>query len=364
MAVQQSSSIKIWITLLTILGIAFVCWLCWISLPVLIPLLVGVLLAYLLWPLVAWLEKILPPRGKERQWKRAAAVIIVIILLVIILIVLIAYIGAAIISASVALADRAPAIVTNVTASTSELLKVITVTLPADMTAKLQEGLANAGPKTTKFMQDFLVGSIAVIPTQIPTIMAVISLPFFLIFVLLNYEKYGRYFSDIFPAGMARHTTQVLKIFGDQMGRYIRMALIMAAIAGALVFTGTALLGVQYAAALGAVTAMAQLIPIVGPFISAAVVLVVTFALNPGVILWVIGIFVATQVIVALIQGPIQEKHFPLDPAIVMVLMTVGGFLGFYWGIILALPVGATAWNIYKYFRDISRAKQLETRVT
>jgi hypothetical protein len=44
-------------------------------------------------------------------------------------------------------------------------------------------------------------GRIAVIPTQIPTILAVISLPFFLIFVLLNYEKYGRYFADIFPKG-------------------------------------------------------------------------------------------------------------------------------------------------------------------
>jgi predicted PurR-regulated permease PerM len=39
---------------------------------------------------------------------------------------------------------------------------------------------------------------------------------------------------------MSGHASKVLKIFGDQMGRYIRMALIMAAIAGGLVFIGTA----------------------------------------------------------------------------------------------------------------------------
>jgi predicted PurR-regulated permease PerM len=364
MAVQQVPSRKAWTTLLIILGIALALWLCWISLPVLIPLLAGVLLAYLLWPLVVRLEKILPPKGKQRKWKRTVAVITVFILFIIIMVTLITYIGAAIIAASVALAEKAPDMISNLTASTSGWLKPILATMPGDLVAKIQEALAGAGPAAAKFAQDFLVGSFAVIPTKIPTIMAVISLPFFLIFLLLNYEKYGQYFKEFFPGDTGRHTAMILKIFGDQMGRYIRLALIMAAIAGTLVFLGTALAGVPYGAALGAVTACMQLIPIVGPFISAAVILVVTLAFRPDMILWVIGIIIVTQLIVSMIQGPIQEKHFPLDPAIVMVLMTVGGFLGFYWGIILALPVGATAWNIYKYFRDISRAKQLETKTT
>ena len=55
MASDSATFRKVWITLLVILGIALFLWLCWISMPVLIPFFVGILLAYLLFPLVTWL---------------------------------------------------------------------------------------------------------------------------------------------------------------------------------------------------------------------------------------------------------------------------------------------------------------------
>jgi predicted PurR-regulated permease PerM len=66
LASEVSTFRRVWIAVLVILGIALVLWLCWISLPVL-PFLVGILLAYLLFPLVTWLERLLPPRGKSRR---------------------------------------------------------------------------------------------------------------------------------------------------------------------------------------------------------------------------------------------------------------------------------------------------------
>ena len=51
---------------LILLGIAVVVWLAAISMAVLIPFLVGVLLAYLLMPVVKWLEKT-PPAQEEEQ---------------------------------------------------------------------------------------------------------------------------------------------------------------------------------------------------------------------------------------------------------------------------------------------------------
>jgi predicted PurR-regulated permease PerM len=364
MVAQEGAPRKAWITILIILGIAVFLWLCWISLPVLIPFLVGILLAYLLWPLVNWLEKILQPKGKEPKSKRAIAVVIVFAVFAIVLIVFIASIGAAMIAASSALVDKVPDLVVRSTAKVSEWLNAIRGMLPADTVAKFEKDLTDAAPAIGKFAKDFVVGSLAVIPSSMPTILGFITLPFFLIFVLINYQKYSQYLSDIFPGSKARHAHRMLKIFGDQMGRYIRYQIILAAIAGLLVFLGTAILGMEYAAALGAVTAFTQVIPIIGPFISAAIILIVTLALKPEVILWVIGIIIVTQVIVNLVQGPLQQRHFPLDPAVIMVLLTVGGFIGSYWGMILALPVGATVWDIYKYFRDMSRSEQIKTEVT
>jgi predicted PurR-regulated permease PerM len=355
---------RVWISVLVILGIALVLWLCWIALPVLIPFLVGILLAYLLFPLVTWLERILPPRGKSKGFKRVIAVILVFILFTLLLVAFVVYIGAAIVSASTALVSKAPEFVTKSMSQASEWLTVLETKISADIIAKAKGSIANAGPAIAKFIQDFVVGSIAVIPSSVPTILGFITLPFFLIFVLLNYEKYGRYFNEIFPSRVAKHSTTILTIFGTQMGRYIRFQIIMAAIEGTLVSLGLAILGEEYSLALGAVAAFTQVIPIIGPFLSAAVILLVTLALNPGSVLFVIGVLVLAQLVVMLIQGFVQEKHFPLDPAVVMVLMTVGGFIGSYWGIIFALPVGATVWNIYKYFRDEAKAARLKTEET
>jgi len=364
LASEVSTFRRVWIAVLVILGIALVLWLCWISLPVLIPFLVGILLAYLLFPLVTWLERLLPPRGKSRASKRVLSVIIVFILFTLLLIVFITYIGAAIVSASVALVNRAPEFVDKAMAQVNQWVSVIQSTVPADTITTVKQSITDAGPAISKFIQDFIVGSIAVIPASMPTILGFITLPFFLIFVLLNYERYGKYFNEIFPANVARHSTKILTIFGDQMGRYIRFMIIMAAIEGTLVTVGLLIVGMEYALAMGAVAAFTQVIPIIGPFISAAVILLVTLALKPQAMLMVFIVLAAAYLIVMALQGLVQEKHFPLDPGVVMVLMTVGGFIGSYWGIILALPVGATVWKIYKYFRDESRATRLKAEET
>ena len=364
MSSESATFRKVWISVLVILGIALVLWLCWISLPVLIPFFVGILLAYLLFPLVIWLERILPPKGKSKVYKRLIAVVIVFILFTLLLIAFIVYIGAAIVSASTALVSRAPEFVDKGMAQVNQWMTVIQTTVPPDTIATIKGSITNAGPAISKFIQDFVVGSIAVIPSSMPTILGFITLPFFLIFVLLNYERYGKYFNEIFPARVARHSTKVLTIFGNQMGRYIRFMIIMAAIEGTLVTLGLYIVGMEYSLAMGAVAAFTQVIPIIGPFISAAVILLMTLALKPEAMLMVVIVLVVAYLVVMALQGLVQEKHFPLDPGVVMVLMTVGGFIGSYWGIILALPVGATIWGMYKYSRDESKAARLKTEET
>ena len=364
MASEGGTFRRVWISLLVILGMALALWLCWISLPVLIPFLVGILLAYLLFPLVTRMESVLPPRGKKKVFKRILAVITVFILFTLLLIVFIVYIGAAIISASTALIQRAPELTAKSMTVVSGWTAIVQEQIPPETMAGIKQSITSAGPAISKFFQDFLVGSLAVVPSSIPTILGFITLPFFLIFVLLNYERYGKYFKEIFPVKVARHSTRILTIFGTQMGRYIRFMLIMAAIEGTLVTLGLSIVGLEYAPAMGAVAAFTQVIPIIGPFISAAVILLVTLALKPAAMLMVLGVLVLAYLVVMILQGLVQDKHFPLDPGVVMVLMTVGGFIGSYWGIILALPVGATVWGIYKYFRDEAQAARLKTDET
>lgn len=345
--------------------LALVVWLTAASMTVLIPFLVGILLAYMLMPVVNWLEHYLPPRGKAPKTRRIISIILVFIAFGLVLALFIVYIGATLVSASGALADKAPGFIDDSMANVTGWLKALGGSLPHAFSGQLQTIITNLGPAAGKFVQDFLVGSLAVIPASMPTIIGFLILPFFLFFVLNDYESFQKYFYDYLPANAARHTANILGIIGNNMGRYLRSQLILGLIVGFMVFIGLAILRLDYAPALAAVTAVTQFIPIVGPVISGLTVLLVTLALQPDKVVWALIIFVIAQAILNMVfVNWIQGKYMQIHPAIVMVLLVVGGYIAGLWGAILALPLGATIWQIYLYFRKQQAAKVvLETGV-
>jgi len=109
------------------------------------------------------------------------------------------------------------------------------------------------------------------------------------------------------------------------------------------------------------VTALTQFIPIIGPVISGLIIVIITLALAPDKILWVLMVFIAVQVLLnTVFVNWIQGKYMQIHPAIVMVLLVVGGYVGGFWGMILALPVAATVWEIFKYIRSQQQAEIIE----
>ena len=128
-----------------------------------------------------------------------------------------------------------------------------------------------------------------------------------------------------------------------------------------MVFIGLWVLQVDYAPALGAVTAVTQFIPIVGPVISGLIILIITLALQPAKVLWALLVVVLAQLILnTVLLNWIQGKFMQLHPAVVMVLLVVGGYVAGFWGMILAVPVAATIWEIFKYFRSLQKEQKLQ----
>jgi predicted PurR-regulated permease PerM len=350
--------------LLIVVIIALVLWLLAASMAVLVPFLIGILLAYMLMPVVNWLENLLPPKGKAPKTRRIISIILVFIAFAVILALFIVYVGATLVSASGALADKAPAFIDQSMDNVAAWIKVLGGSLPHALSGQLETITTNLGPSAGKFVQDFVVGSLAIIPASMPTIVGFLILPFFLFFVLNDYESFQKYFYDYLPATAARHTANILGIIGNNMGRYLRSQLILGLIVGFMVFIGLAILRVDYAPALAAVTAVTQFIPIVGPVVSGLIVLLVTLALQPDKALWALIIFVIAQGILnTVFVNWIQGRYMQIHPAIVMVLLVVGGYIAGLWGAILALPLGATIWQIYIYFRNQPRATVPETRL-
>jgi predicted PurR-regulated permease PerM len=362
MSTESSSYKKYWRPLLILVAVVLLLWLVYASMAVLIPFLVGILLAYLLMPVVLLLEKIMPPKGKGQKAKRVISIAIVFIVFTVICVLFMVYMGAALVSASTVLINKAPEYFTKGMEQATQWLNVFRGSIPQAIEAQIEGTLTNLGPSAGKFAQDFFVGSMAVIPATMPTVVGFFTLPFFLFFVLFDYESFKQYFHDMLPASSARHTEAILGIIGNVMGRYIRSQIILGLIVGGLVFLGLWILGVQYALAMGAVTAITQFIPVVGPVVSGLVIIILTLAIQPDKIIGAILVFVIAEGLLNVVfLNWVQGKYMQIHPAVVMVLLVVGGYIGGFWGMILALPVCATIWEIFKYFRAEHQAVKLQT---
>ena len=361
MSTPSSSFQKYWRPLLILGGIVLVLWLVAISMAVLVPFIVGILLAYLTIPFIIRLEKILPPRAKWQKVKRAISILVVFIVVTVLFVLFAEYIGSAVVSTVKVLFDKAPQYITQGMDRAAQFLNVFRRVMPQSLVVRIDDTVAGASPAIGKFIQDFVVGSMAMIPASIPTVIGFSALPFFLFFILYDYESFNQYLYALLPAGAARHTGNVLAIIGNVMGRYIRSQLILGLIVGTLVLLGLLIVNVEYAPAIAAVTALTQFIPIVGPVISGIMIVIITLATQPEKLVWALLVFIIAEGLLNLVFANwVQGKYMKMHPAIVMVLLAVGGYIAGFWGMILALPVCATAWEMFKYFLAEQQSAKLK----
>ena len=131
-----------------------------------------------------------------------------------------------------------------------------------------------------------------------------------------------------------------------QLGDYLRSRLVQTVIIAIICLIGYLILGLPFAILLGTVAGLANLIPYIGPFIGAIPALAVVFVDSRfGVGSSVIGIIVITigvQIIdTALVTPLLVGKSVELDPVTTVVVVLVGEqFLGLI-GMLMAVPLTA-----------------------
>jgi len=102
----------------------------------------------------------------------------------------------------------------------------------------------------------------------------------------------------------------------------------------------------QYAAMIGIIAGIGELIPMVGPYVATipAVIIVLATGTNPWVILWVLIFFtVLTQTENYLLAPKVMERHVKLSPVSTVFSLLAGGALLGLVGALLAIPLAAAA---------------------
>ena len=145
------------------------------------------------------------------------------------------------------------------------------------------------------------------------------------------------------------------------MGGYIRATVLQCFIISTACGIGFAVLGVPNAAALGPITGVLNLIPVVGPWIGGAVAAVVGLFVSPITAVLALVLTVCVQQFVYTFIGPkLMQNSVDVHPAIVIVALLVGGaigqsmggLMGNIVGMLLSIPLAAIAKTVFVLLRE------------
>jgi predicted PurR-regulated permease PerM len=317
---------------------------------VLLPFFLGLILAYLLLPPVRWIENHLPRKGKRMRAKRVS-IIITMYLLVLGILFLIGYFTVpAVVNSAASLLNSLPQIIPDIIHRIQGLTDDLQSRIPAEIRQQVDDYILRLLAAIGDTTQSAFLTGISYIPGTIGLILGFVSLPIFLFYLLKDAESLSESFYSSFPAGMVRHVRRIVGIVEEILGRYLKGQLLLGVIIGCIDFTWLLILGIPYAPALAFLAGVMELMPVLGPWITGIVGVIVTLATVPDKTFWVIAIYVIVQIIEGNVLSPrIQGSAMRIHPVVVLVLIILGAYFAGFWGVILVVPVTATLIPVYKY---------------
>ncbi len=342
-----------WRMVVLILGAVLFLYILYLLRTVILPFALGVVLAYLLAPIIYWLESRFPKPGKWQGTKRVLSILIVFFVLFALLAIFSYVIATAVIDASLNLASGAPYFLSKSLYQIQEWLEVIRAQFPPDIRAEVDKALLEAGVALGNAIRDSLIKGVSVVPGTFSIVLGLGALPLFLFYALKDSDKLKKNVYAAFNPGIAEHIRNLVGIVERVIGRYIRAQLMLGLIVAYLVFIGLLILDIPFSPVLAILAGIGELIPTLGPWFSGAVIAIIALAVVPDKVIWVIVLLLAVQLLEnSLLVPRIQGGYLRIHPAAMIFMLVLAAYIAGFWGLLLAGPLTATGVEIYKYVRQ------------
>ena len=328
-----------------------VAWVAWQARWALLPFSIGALLAYVLTPVVDHLAALVPGQARQESVLfRGLAVVLVYLAIAGVLG------GAGIIVLPVAVdeishfVENLPILIDDTQLQVNEWLEVYRERVPEDIRMRIDvyaadfgddlgSRIASAGPPVF----ESLTGWIAVIA-------GFVVVPIWMFYALRDRHNFERNFAAAVPEPVRIDVLNGIRIADQLIGRYLRGQLLLGLVVGVMTFIGLLILDVELAIALAVFAGVAELIPIVGPFIGALPAVVIVAATDPDKIIWVLLLYVLVQqvenhLLVPRVQGHAVELH----PAVIIMLLAIAGTVFGFIALVVIIPLVALLRELFWY---------------
>ncbi|MCS7289576.1 MAG: AI-2E family transporter [Roseiflexus sp.] len=338
---------------LVALAVYSIGWMLWATRPVLIPFVIGLVLAYLMAPAVDFFDRWMP------RWLSILAVYVL------------GFLG---IAATFALII--PPLVEQVERLIRRLPTFSEIQMFVDSIVRqyrdqvppsLQQPIENSLANLLRSLQNnidtylqrggaFLLNQLIQLLNTVTFILGFISLPIWLFYVLYDKNQGRVFFNQLVHPRARADFWNVWDIFNRVLGGYIRGQIILCVSVGLAVGIGLVVLEMlgfplgDYVLVLALIAGVTEFIPVLGPTIGAIPGVILGFGISPTAGIAVLLLYIAVQQLEnSLLVPRIIGESVGVHPAVLTVAMIVMGTLFGLLGIILAAPAVATARDLFKY---------------
>jgi predicted PurR-regulated permease PerM len=338
-----------WRLVLAIGVVLVVGWLLWVSWAALSPFLVGAILAFAFAPLVDRIAAILPFRATRPDLALSIAIGLVYIVAIGLLIGLGMWLGPLLAEQARSLTDSVPSLVERVQREFERNAGWYRQNVPEAVQRRIEAGTQDLAGRAANIGVELTLGLLTLFTGGVGQLVAYIVTPFWLFLVLRDRVRGVSFFVGLFPPTVRPDVRLLLAGADRTLGSFIRAQLLNALIAGVTTGLGLWWLGVPFSFALGVLAGFANLIPVLGAMIAGVPALIVAAALtDPLTVLWTfLFLFIAQNVRAYAIVPRIQGQAVNIHPAIILVLLVIGGKIAGFWGLLLVVPVTAVARDIF-----------------
>jgi predicted PurR-regulated permease PerM len=192
--------------------------------------------------------------------------------------------------------------------------------------------------------QTFLTGTVEVLA-------ALLLIPMISLYLLLDSERLRRALLELFPVRLRTDVGQVLTTVSRSLGNYIHSRVIMALFASLSLLVVLLVLQVPFSLVLGVLAFLSEFIPVIGAWVVLVPTCLIVLANEPQQIWWVIIAFGLIQLVQNYLLAPrLMSDTMDIHPLTVVIAMLIGGSIGGFAGLLLAIPAVAAVKIILNVF--------------
>ncbi|HSR32589.1 MAG TPA: AI-2E family transporter [Anaerolineae bacterium] len=322
----------------------------WAARAVLAPFILGLVLAYLLLPLVHWLERHLPSRLRAWGVARPLSIILTYLLFVVIVAGFIAFVVPVMGRQVGTFVERIPVFSDRLQRLVADGLGWYEANIPDEWQQGIEANLQDIAQEVFIRIRDGLGAMLRTVFSSLNFFVGLVIIPFWLFYILQDESRVQKGLMEALHPELRPDFQSLGTLVDGVLSAYVRGQLLLCLFVGVLATIALLIIGVPFAPVLGLIAGVFEVLPNIGPYLGAIPAILIALATDPISAIWVALAFFAIQMVENLILVPrISGKSVKLHPALVMMVLVVGGSLAGLWGMLIAVPVTAVIRDVFLY---------------